>query len=103
MVISINYRKQNADFYFNWRYGPAGQRSPTTYNINAVINSPAGQALNKLQLMPSAQHIRKMRAEATVECRAKNQTTDSVCRPLEKPCLFNIVADPCEQNNLADQ
>lgn len=95
--------KQNFDNDSDFRYGPAGNRSPTAYNVNAVVNSPAGQALNRLQLMPSAQHIRKIRTEATVECHMKNQTADAVCRPLEKPCLFNISADPCEQNNLAEQ
>lgn len=83
-------------------YGPAGIRTATSYNVNAVIQSPAGQALNRMNLLPSATNIRKIRIEATVNC-TKNQTSESICRPLEKPCLFNVDEDPCEQNNLAEQ
>lgn len=78
-------------------------RSSTAYNVNAVSLSLAGKALNQLHLLPSEQHMRKMRTDATVECSNKNQTSESICRPLEKPCLFNTREDPCEQNNLADQ
>lgn len=83
-------------------YGPAGIRSTTAYNANAVSHCLAGQALSHLHLLPSIQHIRKMRSEATVDC-SKNQEMESVCRPLEKPCLFNINLDPCEQNNMAEE
>lgn len=82
-------------------YGPAGVRSPTAYNANAVYHSPAGQALTKLNLLPSLQQMRKLRIEATIDC-PKNLAFE-ICRPLEKPCLFNIVMDPCEQNNMAEK
>lgn len=82
-------------------YGPAGTRTTTAYNVNAVVQSVAGQALIRLNLLPNAQDIRKIRLSATVEC--LNQTKETICRPLEKPCLFNINVDPCEKNNLAEQ
>lgn len=81
-------------------YGPAGIRSETAYNANAVAHSAAGQALSRLNLLPPVQLMRRIRTQATVEC-PKNQTIE-ICRPLEKPCLFNIDADPCEQNNVAE-
>lgn len=84
-------------------YGPAGIRSSTAYNVNTVINSVAGQVLSRINLLPSVQNIRTIRTEATIDC-STNQTVESIqCRPLEKPCLFNIDEDPCEQNNLAEQ
>lgn len=83
-------------------YGPAGARSQTAYNAINVVQSPAGRALHRLKLLPSVQHMRQMRVEATVRC-ISNQTIDPICRPLEKPCLFNIEDDPCEQQNLAEQ
>lgn len=41
---------------------------------------------------------RKSRAEATISC-----STDQIieCAPLESPCLFDIINDPCEETNLA--
>lgn len=83
-------------------YGPAGLRSLTAYDVNAVTRCPAGQALDKLHLLPSVQEMRSIRTEAIVDC-IKNQTAHNICRPLEKPCLFNIQEDPCEANNLAEK
>lgn len=66
-----------------------------------MAQSPAGQALGRLNVLPSVQNMRKIRLTATVDC--SNETKENVCRPLEKPCLFNIHIDPCEKNNLAEQ
>lgn len=67
-----------------------------------MTQSPAGQALSRLDLLPTTQEMRKIRSEATVEC-LNDQGKETICRPLDKPCLFNIIIDPCEKNNLADQ
>lgn len=83
-------------------YGPAGIRTPSAYNANAVTQSAAGQAISQLNLLPSTQNMRKIRLQATVDC-LNDQTKEIICQPLEKPCLFNINVDPCEKNNLADQ
>lgn len=83
-------------------YGPAGTRTAAGYNANAVVQSTAGQALTRLNLLPAVQDIRRIRLSATIDC-LSNQTKETICRPLEKPCLFNINADPCERNNLAEQ
>jgi hypothetical protein len=41
-----------------------------------------------------------MREEATVSC-----TNEQImqCHPLESPCLFDVISDPCEENNLAEK
>lgn len=83
-------------------YGPAGIRTPSAYNVNAVIQCPAGQALSQLNLLPSVQNMRTLRDQAIIDC-TNNSTNGTICRPLEQPCLFNIQLDPCEQNNLAEQ
>lgn len=83
-------------------YGPAGIRSSSAYNANAVACSAAGQALNRLNLLPTVQNMREIRTEATINC-VKNQTTETICRPLEELCIFNINTDPCEQNNVAKE
>jgi hypothetical protein len=44
----------------------------------------------------------KLREEAEVRCEGGNYTNASMeCRPLERPCLFNLKSDPCERVNLA--
>lgn len=66
-----------------------------------MIQSAAGQALTRLKMLPSAREIREIRLSATIDC--GNQSNETICKPLEKPCLFNINVDPCERNNLAEQ
>ncbi|XP_028173731.1 arylsulfatase B [Ostrinia furnacalis] len=82
----------------NW-YGPDGREG--TYEVDLILKSPAGQAINKLGLMPDKDKIRQLREEATVNCNAS--IVPITCKPLVAPCLFNIKEDPCEQRNLAEE
>lgn len=43
-----------------------------------------------------------MRNEATVTCNDKVPDVNN-CNPLITPCLFDIVVDPCENDNLAEK
>lgn len=76
----------------------------------AVVDSLAGRALRPFAL-PQAPvgptQVEAMRADATIGCLGVPEPTDedgdhSRCRPLEAPCLFNVVEDPCERRNLAN-
>lgn len=46
---------------------------------------------------------RELRKDATIDCPKSSDKTDEPCNPLEAPCLFNVVTDPCERVNLAKQ
>jgi arylsulfatase B len=61
-----------------------------------IFESEASQSLPQLDL----ETVKNLRNEATVKCSESHNFT--ACDPLKAPCLFNIVEDPCEQNNLAD-
>ena len=63
--------------------------------VNSVLDSDASKALNKLD----SRKIRSLIEEATVKCNRSLNVTP--CNPLAAVCLFNIVEDPCESNNLA--
>ncbi|GFT97981.1 arylsulfatase B [Nephila pilipes] len=39
---------------------------------------------------------------AEIECKPKSDNASSNCKPAIKPCLFDVVEDPCEYYNLAD-
>lgn len=39
-------------------YGPAGNRNPSSYSLNDLLQSPAGKALQTLQQLPSPAIIR---------------------------------------------
>ncbi|CAG5081033.1 Similar to ARSJ: Arylsulfatase J (Homo sapiens) [Cotesia congregata] len=71
------------------------------YNTTEVIESSAGSAVTDLGLPLTLNLIINLREESRVQCGKKN-TTLAKCRPLVKPCLFNIRSDPCEFNNLAE-
>lgn len=79
-------------------YGPSGRGY--SYNITLIANSPAGLALRSLGRLASTAQIEELRLQADVKC----STLPSVeCKPLQSPCLFNVLQDPCETSNLADQ
>lgn len=58
-----------------------------------IFDSESSKFLPELDL----ETIQTMRERATVLC----NNTANQCNPLEAPCLFNIIEDPCEMNNLA--
>lgn len=95
LVLGTNYESQ-----WDYWYGPAGNRSEFSYNINDLLTCSTAVALENLNLMPSVETILKLRRAATVEC---TNIEVEKCKPLEKPCLFNISNDPCEENNLAEK
>ncbi|KAH0535787.1 arylsulfatase B [Cotesia glomerata] len=80
-------------------YGSSSWDVP--YNTTEVIESSAGSAVTDLGLPLILNLIINLREESRVQCGKKN-TTLAKCRPLVKPCLFNIRSDPCEFNNLAE-
>lgn len=66
-----------------------------TYMDN-VLNSKTAKALKKFRKLDSAA-VQKIRAGAKVEC----GSVKTECNLMKAPCLFDIMKDPCEQNNLA--
>ncbi|XP_052902556.1 arylsulfatase B [Anopheles moucheti] len=44
--------------------------------------------------------VQEIRQSATIGC--ADEAEEIRCDPLQNPCLFNIVDDPCERRNLAD-
>ncbi|KAL4103622.1 hypothetical protein QTP88_018981 [Uroleucon formosanum] len=88
-------------------------RPRTPYNATAVLYSPAGRALAKLSdslpfatggygPMSDVRELLAMRYESTVRCNpsAAGPRTQSPC-PTGEACLFDLLADPCETNNVA--
>lgn len=69
--------------------------------ITKVLRSKAFQALTKVTNLPlNFFDILMKREKLKVVCSKKYFKTS--CDPLKAPCLFDIIEDPCEQNNLAN-
>lgn len=78
-----------------------GNVEPKVYAEN-VLNSVAAKAIALVQKSNplTANKILALRSLATIQC--SNSVFKSTCDPSKRPCLFNIIDDPCEENNLAD-
>lgn len=68
---------------------------------NLILQSKVGKALNDVDLKLTAKSIHKLRRKSTISCRDVDEK-GAKCNPLQSPCLFNIIEDPCERRNLAD-
>lgn len=82
----------------NW-FGSSGADSNISFNSYArnILDSEASRSLPQLNL----ETMKTMRDEATVKCGNVNRNAVK-CDPRTAPCLFNILEDPCEKNNLVD-
>lgn len=72
-----------------------------TYSEMDVVGSTTGRAMASIGLPITPDKIRGLRAEATLSCDYPRQKNP--CKPLEEACLFDVLRDPCEFNNLAEQ
>lgn len=83
--------------YSGW-FGSSGIYASKSFEkyYETLLNSTASNNLPIVQSLT----MKKMREEAMIKCGKDNQTTK--CNPIISPCLFDIVNDPCELNNLAE-
>lgn len=101
----INGTSYNGSFDRWMDYVDTNEKHPSFQKYGeSIINSPVGQALAKYSLSnlkPS--DIERLRRNAIVTCNNVPIQTEKKfqCFPMESPCLFNIVEDPCERRNIA--
>ncbi|XP_003702313.2 arylsulfatase B [Megachile rotundata] len=81
-------------------YGPSGRE--WVYDIGGVIGSPTGRAVASVGYTLSSENVRRLREQAMIKCRPRNDTLP-LCKPLIAPCLFHVLRDPCEDNNLINE
>lgn len=67
--------------------------------LDLVLNSQTGRTLKLKNNAATRQRILNIREGLKVGC---NSAPITPCSILQKPCLFKIFEDPCENTNLAD-
>lgn len=71
---------------------------------NLVLSSKTGKAINAFTSSRSERltpkKIQNLRKNLRISCN-EQENPIIACKPLESPCLFNIIEDPCERKNLA--
>lgn len=92
--------------YDHWMdYVDKSEIHPSFSNYGvSIMNSTVGRALSAYSIGNlSPLTIEKHRQSSVITCNNVPIPTDRQfqCHPLESPCLFNIVDDPCERRNIA--
>ncbi|XP_052873087.1 arylsulfatase B-like [Anopheles cruzii] len=62
----------------------------------------APDTLGQVLRLPPPDKVRSLRATSTLQCQNAAEP-DRPCEPLVAPCLFNLLEDPCERRNIAQQ
>ncbi|CAG9822418.1 unnamed protein product [Phaedon cochleariae] len=119
IVINLDEKTRNAALrFYNWKlivganqngsyngyYGDIvlNDIEEQTYNTSAVLNSPAGKVISKVNYSPLTEvEYEGIRKSSTITCldpKAKRNPCDPADGSL---CLYDIPSDPCEENDLA--
>ncbi|XP_075728124.1 arylsulfatase B-like isoform X2 [Rhipicephalus microplus] len=88
-----------ADYYKAWQQEPPSYRdsSSSAARSNNILDRTCAVARTILSIGRALPKHSPW--EVMTEC---GQPRKSECKPLEKPCLFDIERDPCEIDNIAD-
>ncbi|XP_050521979.1 arylsulfatase B-like isoform X2 [Daktulosphaira vitifoliae] len=86
-----------------WSERPCQIMGNNSFNYSdMVLSSIVGQIMSKTNLdrkSLSDDEILRLRQQSKVNCARYNKNSKP-CQPRRRPCLFNVVKDPCEQVNL---
>lgn len=85
---------------FDHRFKTTGRRRPVNDLDFLTKRSRAADVLRRLYRTVDLEFPAGWRRRATVRCGECNLAKDNV-KPSSPPYLFDVVADPCELNNLA--
>lgn len=77
-----------------------GSTGATNFSFQRYARSVLASEASESFLELNTELIYQMREQAKLKCNENDKAKK--CDPLKAPCLFNIIEDPCEQNNLAD-
>ncbi|KAJ4450928.1 hypothetical protein ANN_02363, partial [Periplaneta americana] len=83
-----------------WTDNP-DRNSSLMYDTEAVLNSLSANAIASLPLENriTSKEIEELRKRARIYCSGPTKP----CRPLQRPCIFDIELDPCEMHDLYEQ
>lgn len=67
-----------------------------------IVNSECGKAFSQfLRNDLDKAEVNRLRSDATIQCPILHNTRP--CNASKAPCLFNIIQDPCEYNDLSEK
>ncbi|XP_069679245.1 arylsulfatase B-like [Periplaneta americana] len=98
------YKYINGSTFFGhldtWTDNP-DRNSSLMYDTEAVLNSLSANAIASLPLENriTSKDIEELRKRARIYCSGPTKP----CRPLQRPCIFDIELDPCEMHDLYEQ
>lgn len=61
-----------------------------------------GSAVAKIMAI-DVENVGRLRRAAYIQCNRQSDESTTNCNPTQSACLFNLLDDPCEQNNIASK
>lgn len=80
-----------------WTENPCTDEDDPRYDTAAVLSSLTADAVASCTAPATRHELEELRIQATVRC---NAPALKPCRPLQQPCVFDVLSDPCERQNL---
>lgn len=80
-----------------WADNPSNEEESPSYDTRAVLSSMTAKAVSSCTNLTTRQQMEELRRQATLRCEG---TDFKPCRPLQEPCVFDVISDPCERQNL---
>lgn len=80
-----------------WTDNPSREGKGPEYDAGTVLSSMTARAIAACTTLVTKQELEDLRRQATIRCDGQDIKP---CRPLRKPCIFDVLSDPCERQNL---
>ncbi|CAL8131486.1 unnamed protein product [Orchesella dallaii] len=84
-------------------YGHYTHNTTVTDLLPQILRSRVALSLQSIGFSLEAEAVKQLQQAADIRVRCNETLPEITCDPYTRPCLFNVLEDPCEKRNLANE